>query len=172
MGATNQELFESFEAQFPGRVHRRASQTAFAGRPGHHYFLPARPSAEQLAGTTSRSRGAEASLVLINGHTHVVSIGNPGVATATLIVPARSAAITSYQWIAHTHPLEQENAYQGVARGPTPADYAALNEVSRRFGPAASTVILCRGGSVVEEVEFRSEAPSATRPGRIWTPGR
>lgn len=170
MSATNQELFESFEAQFPDRVHRRGSQAPFSGTPGHHYFLPHSPASEQLAQITSRSRNAEASLVVINGHTRVVSIGNPGVATATLILPARSSAITSYEWIAHTHPLEQENAYQGVARGPTPADYAALNEVARRFGDSSSRVIVCRRGRVVDEVEFQSEPQSRSRPGRIWTP--
>jgi hypothetical protein len=171
MGATNEELFASFQAQFPRRVHRRTARTPFAGSPGHHYFVPRRLSSAVLAQTTLRSRHAEVSMVGINGHTHVVSIGNPGVATAMLIVPARSSDITSFEWIAHTHPLEQENEYQGVARGPTPADFTALNEVASRFGNASSVVIVCRGGRVVDEVEFHAEPQVRTRPGRIWTPG-
>jgi hypothetical protein len=171
VAATNEELFASFQAQFPRRVHRRTTRTPFAGSPGHHYFVPRRLTSAVLAQTTLRSRNAEVSMVAINGHTHVVSVGNPGVATATLIVPARSSDIASFEWIAHTHPLEQENQYQGVARGPTDADFRALNEVASRFGSAGSVVIVCRGGRVVNEVEFHSEPQVRSPSGRIWTPG-
>ncbi|VAW63163.1 hypothetical protein MNBD_GAMMA11-783 [hydrothermal vent metagenome] len=156
---TVDEIFESYVHRYSqGCVHRQ-SNTPFAGRPGHHYFVNGRVSNEHLAQITSRSSDAEAVLIKMNDAC-IVSIGNTGVATAQITVPPQDQGIEEYRWIAHTHPLEQENRYQGVARGPTTHDYAALNQLDARgWRQNESLVIVCRSARVVDVVRFESESP-------------
>ena len=127
-------IFESYVSRYgDDHVHRQAG-TPFRGHPGHHYFVDRRVSNEHLAQISFRSRHAEAALIKMND-AYIVSIGNTGVATATIVVPAQAArqqGIEEYRWIAHTHPLEQESADQGVARGPTGTDFEALEQLHRR----------------------------------------
>lgn len=166
---TLNEIYESYVSSYgDDHVHRQAG-TPFRGLPGHHYFVCneqhvcRRVSNEHLAQISLRSRHAEAALIKMND-AYIVSIGNTGVATATIVVPAQAArqqGIEEYRWIAHTHPLEQESADQGVARGPTGADFEALEQLHHRgWGQNESVVIVCRGGRVIEVVPFRREPPA------------
>lgn len=126
----------------------------FASAPGHHHFVARAYRPRELAQITAHSGHAEVTLVRIN-RTHIISIGNRHFATATLIMPARSDIITSFEWIAHTHPLEQGNEEQSVSHGATEADRAALARVHERFGQTESKVIVCRGGRVLHIRPFR-----------------
>ena len=160
---TVNDIFESYLSSYgEDRVHRQA-RTPFRGYPGHHYFVGRRVSNEHLARISFRSQHAEAALVKMND-AYIVSIGNTGVATALIVVPpqaARQQGIEEYRWIAHTHPLDQESADQGVARGPTGVDYEALEQLHRRgWGQSESVVIVCRGGRVIEVIPFRREPPA------------
>ena len=50
---------------------------------------------------------------------------------------------------------------KGVARGPTGADFEALEQLHQRgWGQNGSIVIVCRGGRVIEVVPFRRESPA------------
>ena len=160
---TVNDIFESYVSSYgDDHVHRQAG-TPFRGLPGHFYFVDRRVSNEHLAQISFRSRHAEAALIKMND-AYIVSIGNTGVATATIVVPAqvaRQQGIEEYRWIAHTHPLEQESADQGVARGPTGADFEALEQLHRRgWGQSESVVIVCRGGRVIKVVLFTREPPA------------
>lgn len=160
---TVEEIFESYQTQFQQeRVHRQES-LPFRGRPGHYYFVNRRPTYEDLAQISFRSSHAEAALIKIND-AYIVKIGNTGVANAAIRVPTQQDGIEDYQWIAHTHPLEQENHQQRVARGPTAADRIALREInSRGWDQTGSTVIICRGGRVVDTVTFHLSPPQTNR---------
>lgn len=157
-----------------GRVHAVA-HVPFAGQAGHHYVLRGHrePSDRDLARTSRQSHHSEVALTRIND-TYILYVGNTHIAIATLWIPRLQEGIESFEWIAHTHPLEQEDALEGVARGPTPADRRALRQVHTRWGQESSRVVVCRAGSVVgEPVTFRvsDEDDPLTRPGRgIWTP--
>ncbi|MCP4433600.1 MAG: hypothetical protein GY806_21690, partial [Gammaproteobacteria bacterium] len=109
---TVNDIFESYVSRYgDDRVHRQA-ETPFRGHPGHHYFVGRRVRNEHLAQISFRSRHAEAALIKMND-AYIVSIGNTGVATAIIAVPAQAArqqGIEEYRWIAHTHPLDQESA--------------------------------------------------------------
>jgi hypothetical protein len=160
---TVDEIFESYVNRYgQDRVHRQA-RTPFRGQPGHHYFVGRRVSNEHLAQISDRSRHAEAALVQMND-AYIVSIGNVGIANAPIAIPPRAArrqGLEEFRWIAHTHPLEQENRYQSVARGATGADYDALEEIYRRgWGEEQSEVIICRGGRIIEVKPFWREPPS------------
>ena len=160
---TVNDIFESYLSSYgDDRVHRQAD-SPFRGHPGHFYFVGRRVSNEHLAQISFRSHHAEAALIKMND-AYIVSIGNTGVATATIVVPAQAArqrGIEEYRWIVHTHPLEQESADQGVARGPTGADFEALEQLQRRgWGQSESVVIVCRGGRVIDVVPFRREPPA------------
>ncbi len=160
---TVNDIFESYVSRYgDDRVHRQAD-TPFRGHPGHHYFVGRRVRNEHLAQISFRSRHAEAALIKMND-AYIVSIGNTGVATAIIAVPAQAArqqGIEEYRWIAHTHPLDQESADQGVARGPTGADFEALEQLHRRgWGQSESVVVICRGGRVIEVVPFRRQPPA------------
>ena len=162
---TVNDIFESYVILYgEDHVHQQVD-TPFRGQPGHYYFVGRRVSNEHLAQISFRSRHAEAALIKMND-AYIVSIGNTGVATATIVVPAQAArqqGIEEYRWIAHTHPLEQESADQGVARGPTGADFEALEQLHHRgWGQNESVVIVCRGGRVIEVVPFRREPPALT----------
>lgn len=157
----------------PDRVHWQRS-IPFPGRPGHFYFLsrrPRPPSHRDLARITAHSGHPEVVLMRINS-TYVVSIGNRGVANATVRIPPRLDGIDSFTLLAHTHPLEMENKYEGVARGPTNADFTMIGILSNRWDQTDSTVVVCRGGHVERVVSYRPEPDEAGRrpDGRLWTP--
>lgn len=163
---TVDEIFVSYVSRYgQDRVHRQ-TRTPFRGQPGHHYFVGGRVPNEHLAQITYRSRNAEAALIKMND-AYIVSIGNVGVANARIAVPpqaARQQGLEEYRWIAHTHPLEQENEYQGVARGPTGTDFEALERIhGRGWRQEESEVVVCRGGRVIEVVTFRHEPSLSNR---------
>ena len=153
------DIFESYIARYgQDHVHQQP-RTPFSGRAGHHYFVNRRVSNEHLARITSLSGNAEATLLRMND-AYIVSIGNTGVATATIAVPPRNQGIDIYLWIAHTHPLEQEDRYQRIARGPTDSDHIALSQINRRgWEQNESLIIVCRGGRIVEIVNFERDRP-------------
>ena len=63
--------------------------------------------------------------------------------------------------------LVEESADQGVARGPTGADFEALEQLHHRgWLQNESVVIVCRGGRVIRVVLFRRELP-ALHQGRV-----
>lgn len=156
---SNEDIFEGYVGVYgEDRIHWQRA-IPFSGRVGHYYFFRRRRrriSFEDMARITRLSNNAEVTQIRINS-AYIIHIGNVAVATATLTVPARQDGIEEYEWIAHTHPLEQENDYQMIARGPTPADRLALTIVSERWGQNESTVLVCRGGWVEREVTFRPD---------------
>jgi hypothetical protein len=155
---TTDELFATYVARFgEERVHR-AGIPHFAGRPGHHYFVGRRPTNVELARMSHHSGPAEVSLIRIN-RTFIVNVGNRGIPNAALFMPERVDGVESFEWIAHTHPLEMENAYHSVAHGGTREDREALERVHRRWGQIESTVVVCRAGRLVRAVPFRPDPP-------------
>jgi hypothetical protein len=174
---TDRDIFESYvnNPRVGQRLVQWQPRMPFAGRCGHYYFIrPCRraPTNDDLARITRNSHNAEATLTRIND-TYIVHIGNRGVATASLMIPSRQDGIEEFQWIAHTHPLEQEDAYQRIARGPTAADRETLRILSSRWGQTESLVIVCRRGRVETCVPFRVEpSETAGTGGRLWTPSR
>lgn len=161
MALTADELYISMRHSMSGRVHRQA-RVPFSGLPSHHYFVDHRVSNEHLAQITHQSHNAEVALVRIND-AFVVTIGSPYMAGGTVIVPQRNQGITTYCWIAHTHPLEQASRYDRVIGGPTIDDRTVLDTIySRGFGQFESVIINCRAGSVVRVVRFEGNhtAPS------------
>ena len=175
MSLTAQELYDGIGAaeEFSGRIHW-ATGVPLAGTPGHLYFFRRRLAinSAELAMTSHRSGGVEACLMRMDG-TPIIYIGSRGIATATVFVPPTDIGIESFEWVAHTHPLEMESAEEGIARGPTGADRRALERIHERWGQTESTVVVCRRGRVVEEVTFRIERDLRLPPGtgRLWTPG-
>jgi len=162
---TVNEIFGSYVNRYgQDHVHEQ-SDIPFSGRPGHHYFVNRRVSNEHLAQITYRSRNAETALIRMND-AYIVSIGNIGVATAQISVPARHRDIDVYRWISHTHPLDQESRHQRIVRGPTRHDYIALDQIHRRgWGQNDSIVVVCRRGRVVRVVRFERESPPISRRG-------
>ncbi len=151
--ATVDELQEAFEEKYgDDRVHR-VTKVPFEGKPGHYYFLEKLPTYEQLAQITLKSKHAEAALMVMN-EAVIVRIGGENIARTLLTVPRRSPAIRKFRWVAHTHPLDQNNRHQMIARGATEADRKALAQVAREWGQESSDVILCKGGRVVRIAPF------------------
>lgn len=154
--ATTDEIFSSYNTTYQGRVHRQ-HHVPFGGAAGHIYFVRHRPTNQQLAKISQGSRNAEVASYRIND-AFILTIGNTGVASGTLIVPAasaRSAGVEEVEWIAHTHPLEQESDYESVAQGATETDRTALRIMNGRWGQTSSVVVVCRRGRVVRTEEFR-----------------
>lgn len=155
--ATVDEVYQIILDSYRGpngsvRVHR-ARRMIFAGRPGHLYLMPRRPTDAQMARISNTSGKVETALIRIND-AFFVKIGNRGVAQVHIFVPQRDdesvdMAITEFEWINHTHPLDMANDHQMIARGATEADRRTLELANRRFGQARSYVILCRNGRVV-----------------------
>lgn len=168
---TNEEIFESYVNAFGARRVHWQRRIPFSGQVGHYYFLRRRTPAsfEEMARITRLSSNAEVTLTRINS-AYIIHIGNPRIATAVLSVPYVQEGIEEFQWIAHTHPLEQENEYQMIARGPTDADRLALTIVAERWNQNESTVIVCQGGRVINTVVFRVETNEVLPGGEIWTP--
>ena len=152
--ATIEEIFAAYVAEYGQRRVRRSGAVTFVGQPGHYYFVPRALNNRELARLTSRSGSAEVTLTRVNS-AHIVHIGNRGVATATLTVPRRGDGIEEFRWIAHTHPLEQEDNYQMIARGPTAQDRLVLRRVYEQWEQTESTVVVCRGGGIERVVQFR-----------------
>lgn len=154
--ATTSEIFDSYQGVYPGRVHHQ-QHVPFGGAPGHIYFVHRRPTPQLLAQITHRSRNAEVACYRIND-AFILSIGSSHVANVTLVLPPaseRSNGIEEVEWIAHTHPLEQDTAYEGVALGAHNQDRRALERLHSTWGQTSSVVVVCRGGHVVRTVEFR-----------------
>jgi hypothetical protein len=174
MSLTAAELFDGIGAsdRFSGRVHW-VSGMPFAGTPGHLYFFRQRRSVSSanLAAISHRSGDVEVCLMRMDG-IPIIYIGSRGIAVATVFVPPTDIGIDTYEWVAHTHPLEMETPYEGVAEGPTRADRQALETIHERWGQTQSTVVVCRGGRVEREVTFSIERDGRTPPhtGRLWTP--
>ena len=152
------EIFASYVTTFGEDHVHKVGIPHFTGRPGHHYFVRRRPTNQDLARMSHHSRNAEVVLIRIN-HTFIVNVGNPGVANAALFMPQHQDGIESFEWIAHTHPLEQESVYDRVAHGGTSADYEAIARAHTRWGQAETTVVVCQRGRVVTEVIIRPEPP-------------
>jgi len=173
---TTAEIFEGLSnaEALQGRVHW-VQHLPFGGRPGHHYVLRRHrraPTDAELARTSQQSHNAEVALTRVND-TYIVFVGNTHVATATLWIPRVQDGIESFRWLAHTHPLEQEDAGETVRHGPSPDDRRALSRVKDRWGQTESKVIVCRRGRVERVVPFGPEEDDAgggRRGGRIWTP--
>jgi len=174
MSLTAEELFEGIGAseRFSGRMHW-ATGVPFAGVSGHLYIFRRRRSisSAELAAITHRSGDIEVCLMRMDGFP-LIYIGSRAMAVATVFVPPVDVGIETYEWVAHTHPLEMETPYEGVALGPTRADRQALETIHERWGQTESTVIICRGGRVDREVTFGIERDMRTPPGtgRLWTP--
>lgn len=176
---STREIYDALAAnrRYTGRVHLRRNLN-IAGQPGHIYILRRRnrPDNRALANITLRSANAEVTLSRIND-TFLISIGNPQVATVTLFVPPQQEGIEDFEWIAHTHPLAQENVYQRVIRGPSEADRRALRLVHQRWGQTSSVVVVVdRNGNVASDTRFDLSADQPPnrrnrRGGGIWTPG-
>lgn len=154
-------------------VHR-VERPVFRGRPGHYYLLPRLPTDRELAQISARSRHAEAALLRINDG-YFVKIGSVGIASMTLPGFRREAqtddrAITSFELVAHTHPLEHETRENRVPRGPSPEDWRAIEELYRRWGQRSSYVIICRGGRVLDTRTFTHTPDPLENAGRLWTP--
>ncbi len=175
MSLTAQELYDGIGAseRFSGRIHW-ATDVPFAGTPGHLYVFRRRRriTSAHLAAITHRSGDVEVCLMRMDG-IPMIYIGSRGMAVATVFVPPTDIGIESYEWVAHTHPLEMETPYEGVAHGATPADRRALETIHERWGQTESTVIVCRRGRVEREapfaIEYDGRTPAGTR--RLWTPG-
>lgn len=175
MSLNAQELFDGIRAseRFSNSVHW-ASNVPFSGSPGHLYIFREQDrsiSWADLAAITNRSGNIEVCLMRMDG-IPMIYIGSRRIAIATVFVPPVDIGIESYEWVAHTHPLEMESSEEGVARGPTPEDRRALVMIHERWGQTESTVIICRGGSVERAVRFRIENDTRTPPGtgRLWRP--
>lgn len=167
--ADTDELFAVYVARFSAERVHRVGIPHFAGRPGHHYFVGRRPSNAELARMSQHSGNAEVALIRIN-RTHIVNVGNQGIANAALFVPPRQDGVESFEWIAHTHPLEMESEYEHVSHGGTRADFDALERIHRIWGQRATVVVVCRRGRVVSVVTIRPEPPE--RPDiHVVTPG-
>jgi hypothetical protein len=169
------DLLATYRARYRGLVHQ-VSSVPFRGAPGHHYFLPHRyrPRADfrELSQITDRSDDAEVSLVRFNG-VHIVSVGNRNHGSATLIMPPRGTeGVEDFEWIAHTHPRDQENDQQRILQGASEEDRRALDQVFRAWGQTESTVVVCRGPRTERVVRFAREVPEAFPGGRLWSPGR
>lgn len=156
--ADSDELYTIYALRFGVDHVHRVGIPHFAGRPGHHYFVGRRPSNVELARMSQHSGNAEVQLVRIN-QTHIVNVGNRGTANVALFVPPPQDGIESFEWIAHTHPLEMENVYESVAFGGTNEDFQGLGRVHRMWGQHESTVVVCRHGRVVRVVTIRPEPP-------------
>jgi hypothetical protein len=171
---TAEEIFEAYVGTLADGVNIIHWQTGvpFVGQFGHHYFLRHRHRALrsiELAKISAHSGNAEAALCRVN-NTYIVTIGAHREAVATMQIPSRQEGIEEFEWIAHTHPLEQENREIRVPRGSSRQDYDALGRAFHLWGQSESVVIVCRGGRVVEEVLFRFVPEVDTRPGHLWTP--
>jgi hypothetical protein len=175
MGMTAQQLFEGIggSERFSGRIHWAAG-TRFAGVPGHLYVYRHARHIEprHLAAISHASGDVEVCLMRFDG-IPVIYVGARAMAVATVFVPDRSSGLETFEWVAHTHPLEMESAAEGVARGATPADRRALETIHDRWGQTESTVIVCRAGRVLRVVPFRIERDARIAPGtgRLWHPG-
>jgi len=176
MGWNAAQLAEAYgnSPELHGRVHL-VNHVPRSARPGHLYVLGGvrrQPTFEQLARLSQHSRHAEAALYQING-VYLIQMGPAGVAVVTVFIPRRQDGIESARWIAHTHPLEQENWQQGIAHGPTDADRLALGAMNRSWGQSESTLLVCRRGRIERTVEFtleQDDAASAFSGGQLWTP--
>ena len=163
------ELFASYVARFGAERVHRVGIPHFTGHAGHHYFVGRRPTNVDLARMSQLSGNAEVVLIRIN-RTHIVNVGNPGIANAALFMPPRQDGIESFEWIAHTHPLEMESVYEDVAYGGTSKDYEAIATVHAAWGQVETTVVVCRRGRVVRAVTIRPDTPEqpdihVVRPG-------
>jgi len=170
--ATTNEILADCAATYGQDRGHRVGGLSFVGQPGHYYFVPRALSNPELARLTCRSGHAEVTLTRVND-AHIIHIGNRGVATGTFSIPERRDGIELFQWIPHTHPLEQENEYQMIAHGPTQQDRAALRLLFQQWRQTESTVVVCRGGRVAKVAPFQLEPGdiplrSLGRP--IWTP--
>jgi hypothetical protein len=121
MSLTAQELFDGIGAseRFSGRVHW-ASGVPFAGTPGHLYLFRRRReiSFADLAAIAQSCGNVEVCLMRMDG-IPMIYVGSRSMAIATVFVPPRDIGIESFEWVAHTHPLEMETPEEGVAHGPT-----------------------------------------------------
>jgi hypothetical protein len=171
---TPDEIFEGYanHPRYRGIVHWQ-QRVPFRGVPGHLYFLRRRrpPGDADLAGVSHRSQNAEAALMRIND-VYTIKLGSAGIAHASLHVPPRQDGIEEFELLAHTHPLELENAYERIARGPSRGDWSALESLSSRWGQRQSAIIVCRRGRVVASVPFRVEDADPLAAGRLWAPDR
>jgi len=151
-----QAVYAWLQTRYPGRVHRPRTHV-FAGRPGHHYLVPAPDSAaaahELMAAISALSANAEASLVRLND-AFVVTIARASTVSDPVTVPRRTVGISRFEWLAHTHPVELESRYGVAPNLPTQSDVDALTKVNHIWGQETSTIVVCGAGEVLEVVHF------------------
>jgi hypothetical protein len=154
---TTDDLYEAYSnsEQFEGRIHLRRN-LHIRGISGHMYILTVtrQPSYAVLAQISRNSGNAEVNLTRIND-TFMINIGSVSMATATVFNPTIQDGIEEFRWIAHTHPLEQADSYEGVSWGATEADRVALRAIFQRWRQTESDVVVCRNGRVERTSTFR-----------------
>lgn len=158
---SNQQVFNRCE-RFAGvgKVHwKRRRRIPFAGQTGHYYFLrdcTTPISFDEMAQMTRLSGNAEVSQMRVND-AYFIYVANRGIAAGTIWLPLREEGIEEVEWIAHTHPREQENDQERIIEGPTRSDMRTIDLLASRWNQTESTIVNCRGGRVVRTVVFRPE---------------
>jgi hypothetical protein len=156
--ATAEQIMQ-FYVTASGHPVTQTNPASISGSPGHYYALTGAATDQQLIRATYAGSPPPREIVLLRvNDLYLVYVGGPGSANVHFppqqLPPPGNGQIEQFQWVAHTHPLDNRSRDASMAEGPTQADYNALCTAFQRFRQTESRVIVCQSGHLVAVVPF------------------